>query len=327
MRMVCAAIPISKISADLKAGPSLKPGAADRHAMVKSYFLEFDPANTRNPHAPFAVLPIPYERSVSYGRGTAKAPAAILKASVQAELFDEEFFCPLGLRVQTLPAINCRGAGTGAIFAGIRRTAEPVLHSGRFLMSFGGEHSLTFPLVAAAQTVHNDISVLSLDAHLDLRESYKNNRFSHACVFRRVMEMNVPIVHAGVRSLCQEEYDLVKQRHLNVFWARKILAADNDEWIDTLVGRLKNRVYISIDADVFDPSLMPGTGTPEPGGLPWQKVLQLLRRVCFERTIIAADIVEVIPLPDTHLCEYTAAKLAIKLMIYCLKPAGINKRT
>lgn len=295
--------------------------------MPKYHFLEYDASNTRNPRAPFAVLPIPYEHSVSYGRGTAKAPAAILKASIQTELFDDEFFCPPGLRVQTLPAISCRGTSAGKIFARIRRTAESVLHSGRFLMSFGGEHSITFPLVAAAKSVYNNISVLSLDAHLDLRDSYENNRFSHACVFRRVMELNVPVVHVGIRSLCREEYDLVKRRHLNVYWAREIIAANSNKWIDPLVAGMKKRVYISIDADVLDPAIMPGTGTPEPGGLSWQTVLMLLRCVALKRTVIAADIVEVIPLPPTPLCEYAAAKLALKLMTYCSKPTGLNKRT
>ncbi|MDO9541726.1 MAG: agmatinase [Kiritimatiellia bacterium] len=283
--------------------------------MPKYHFLEYDAKNICNPHAPFAVLPIPYEHSVSYGRGTAKAPAAILKASVQTELFDEEFFCPQGLRVQTLPAINCHGTNSG-IFARIRRTAESVLRSGRFLMSFGGEHSITFPLVAAAQAVHKEISVLSLDAHLDLRDSYKNNCLSHACVFRRIMEINVPVTHVGIRSLCREEYDLVKRHHLNVYWAREILAAAGEGWIATLIAGMKNKVYISIDADVLDLAIMPGTGTPEPGGLSWQTVLTLLRRICLKRTVIAADIVEVIPLPNTPVCEYTAAKLALKLMTY-----------
>jgi len=288
------------------------------------HFLEYDAKNTHNPRAPFAVLPIPYERSVCYGRGTAKAPAAILDASIQTELFDDEFFCPQGLRVQTLPAIPCRGISAGKIFTRIRRTAESALHSGRFLMSLGGEHSITFPLVAAAQAVHKEISVLSLDAHLDLRDSYKNNRFSHACVFRRVMEINVPVAHVGIRSLCREEYDLVKRRHLNVHWAREILAAKSDQWIDTLAAGMKNKVYISIDADVLDPSIMPGTGTPEPGGLSWQTVLRILRRLCLKRTVIAADIVEVIPLPSTPLCEYAAAKLALKLMTYVSKSAIVK---
>jgi agmatinase len=186
-------------------------------------------------------------------------------------------------------------------------------------MSFGGEHTVTFPLVAAARAVHKEICVLNLDAHLDLRDSYYANRFSHACVFRRVMEMNVPVIHAGIRSLCQEEYDLVRRRRLNVYWAREILAANNYKWIDKLVAGMKKKVYISIDSDVLDTSVMPGTGTPEPGGLSWQTVLLLLRRICLKRTVVAADIVEVIPLAGTPACEYTAAKLAMKLMTYIRK--------
>lgn len=285
--------------------------------MAKYHFLT-EPVGTRDPRAPYVVFPIPFERTVSFGRGTSKAPAAILKASMQAELFDEEFFCAPRFKVQTLPTADCRGS-TAVVFDRIRRGAETIFNAGRFLMSFGGEHSLTIPLVAAAQAAYGDISVLNLDSHLDLRDSFRNSRFSHACVFRRVMELGVPVVHAGVRSLCREEYDLVKRRHLNVYWAREILAADNDEWIDSLVEQLKNRVYLSIDADVFDPSIMPGTGTPEPGGLSWPTVLKLLRRVCAERKIIGADIVEVIPLAGTPVCEYTAAKLALKLMTYVSK--------
>ena len=294
--------------------------------MANNHFLEYDAESTHNPRTPFAVLPIPYERSVSFGRGTANAPAAIIKASVQTELFDDEFLRPQGLRVQTLPAIKCRGGTAESVFNRIRNAATAVLKNKRFLMSFGGEHSITLPLAEAAKSVYKDVCVLNLDSHLDLRNNYKNNRFSHACVFRRIMEMNIPVIHAGTRSLCREEYEFVKRNHLNVYWARDILAAKNDKWIKEIIRRLKKKVYISIDADVLDPSIMPGTGTPEPGGLAWQTVLRLLRQVCLERKVIAADLVEVIPLPNTPLCEYVAAKLALKLMTYCRKLTGINKR-
>lgn len=285
---------------------------------IKYHFLAA-PASTRDPRAPFAVLPIPLERTVSFGRGTAKAPRAILKASLQAELFDEEFFCSPGLKVRTLPAIACRGP-TGAVFRRIRRAAQPVFGAGKFLMALGGEHSLTVPLVAAARSFHKDLSVLNLDSHLDLRDRFRGSRFSHACVFRRIMEMNVPVVHAGIRSLCREEYALCRKQGVKVFWAREILADRNDQWMGRLLKQLKKTVYISIDIDGLDPALMPGTGTPEPGGLGWYTVLRLLRRVCAERRVVGADIVEVVPLPATPLCEYVAAKLALKLMTYIHDP-------
>ena len=295
--------------------------------MSNHHFLEYDAGSTRNPRAPFAVLPIPYERTVCFGQGTAKAPEAILNASLQMELFDDEFFRPHGLRVQTLPAIKCRDANVKTVFSRVRNSAAAVLKNNRFLMSFGGEHSITVPLAEAAKSVHNkDICVLNLDSHLDLRNSFKNNRFSHACVSRRIMEMNIPVIHAGIRSLCREEYELVKRNHINVFWARDILAAKNDTWIKEIIRRLKKKVYVSIDIDVFDPSIMPGTGTPEPGGLAWHTILKLLRQVCLARKVIAADIVEVIPLPDIPLCEYIAAKLALKLMTYSITFPDTNKQ-
>jgi agmatinase len=138
------------------------------------------------------------------------------------------------------------------------------------------------------------------------------------------METGVPVVHAGIRSLCREEYDLVQRRRLKIHWAREIIADKNEKWMDQLAAALKKKVYLSIDADVLDPSVMPGTGTPEPGGLAWWTLLRLLRRLCQERTIIAADIVEVVPLAGTPLCEYTAAKLALKLMTYVSKSAIVR---
>jgi agmatinase len=286
--------------------------------MPKYHFLECGINSARDPRAPYAVLPIPYERTVCFGRGTAKAPGAILKASLQMESFDEEFFRPLGLRVQTLPAIKCRGTGVKTVFSRIRNAAEAVMMNNRFLMSLGGEHSITVPLAEAARSVHGkDICVLNLDSHLDLRDCFNNSLFSHGCVFRRIMDMHIPVIHAGIRSLCREEYDLVRRNHLDVFWARDIHSTKNDNWIRAIVRRLKKKVYLSIDIDVLDPSIMPGTGTPEPGGLAWHTVLKLLRQVCLARKVVAADIVEVIPLPDIPVCEYVAAKLALKVMTYC----------
>lgn len=288
--------------------------------MPQNCFLECVPGSARNPGAPCAVLPIPYERTVSFGRGTARAPAAILAASRQTETFDEEFFRPYRLGIQTLPAVNCRGADTAAIYNRIRAAARAVLEKNRFLMALGGEHSVTVPLVDAARAVHgNNFCVLNLDSHLDLRDSFRGRRDSHACVFRRVMDLGIPVVHAGIRSVCREEYELIRRRKIDVFWARDILASASDRWIGQIIRRLKRRVYLSIDIDAFDPSVVPGTGTPEPGGLAWYPVLRLLRRLGRARKVFAADIVEVAPIPATPVCEYAAAKLALKLMHYALK--------
>lgn len=288
------------------------------------HFLELDPDSVNNPDAPYAVLSAPYERTVSFGTGTANAPAAILNASTQIELLDEELRVAPRLRVQTLPEVDCRSGSEVQALQAIREAAQPVMARRRFLMTFGGEHTITAPLVEAALSVWKDtFSVLHLDAHLDLRDQFRDNRLSHACVMRRVMDLGVPIVHVGIRSLGEEEYRLVSDRGLSVFWAHDITRPGNESWMDPVIAGLKRQVYITLDADGLDPSVMPGTGTPEPGGLSWQAVIGLLRRVCSTHEVVAADLVEVVPIPGTPLCEYTAARLAAKLMTY----HALNKNT
>jgi agmatinase len=291
------------------------PLAADG-AIHPPHFLEYDAANVNNPAAPYAVLPVPYERTVSFGRGTARAPRAILDASREIERFDEELLRPPCLRVQTLPALDCASGSEEKTLAAIREAARGVMARRRFLMAIGGEHTISAPLVEAAKSAWDSLCVLHFDAHLDLRDEFRGSRLSHACVMRRVLDLGVPIVHVGIRSLCEEEYRLVSERGLSVFWARDIVGSANDDWMEPIVARLARRVYVSIDADGLDPAVMPGTGTPEPGGLSWRAMTGLLRRVCAAREVVAADLVEVAPIPGTPVCEYTAARLAAKLMTY-----------
>lgn len=284
--------------------------------MFLGHFLENGACYSQAEDAPYVVLPVPYERSVSFGHGTGTAPAAILAASTQLELFDEELLLAPNLAVRTLPAPDCRSGDATQILARIGAAAAPVLDAGRFLLAIGGEHSITAPLVAAAAKMHPDMSVLHLDAHLDLRNQYQGDPLSHACAMRRVMDLSVPIVHVGIRSLCEEEYKLVNHRRLPVFWWRDLATADSNAWIDAVMDRLSDRVYISLDIDVLEPGLMPGTGTPEPGGLSWLELTHLLRQVCQRHSVIAADIVETAPIPGSQVSEYTAARLAAKLMTY-----------
>lgn len=281
------------------------------------HFLDLDPDTVRDPQAPYAVLPVPYERTVSYGAGTARAPAAILAASVQIELVDEELLQAPELRVQTLPALDCQAGSERQILDRIEAVAYPVMHAGRFLMTLGGEHTITLPLAAAARRVYGSaLCALHLDAHLDLRDTYRANSLSHACVMRRVTELGLPVVPVGIRSVCAEEHRFLQERRQPVWWARDICRATDDAWIDAIIAQLNRLVYITIDSDALDPAVMPGTGTPEPGGLSWYAMTDLLRRVCAARTVVAADLVEVVPLPGTPVCEYTAARLATKLMTY-----------
>ncbi len=282
-----------------------------------------DQDSADDPFAPYAVLPLPYERSTSFGKGTAAAPAAILDASVQIEMFDDESLEPLRLKVRTLPEVDC-SSGTEREALDLIRAAAEGAFSGRksFLLGLGGEHTVTAPLVEACRAAHGAFSVLQLDAHLDLRDSYQGTAFSHACVMRRVMEIGIPVTHVGIRSLCDEEYELVLADGLKVFWGRSINCAGDDAWMDDVVACLGSHVYVTIDADCLDPSVMPGTGTPEPGGLSWRQLTALLRKVCFSRNVVSADIVEVAPIPGCVVSEYAAARLAAKLMTYHSAAAG-----
>ncbi|NLB56443.1 MAG: agmatinase [Lentisphaerae bacterium] len=279
-------------------------------------FLEYDPENVDNPDAPYAVLPVPYEGTVSYGKGTGSAPEAILKASDQLELFDEELFVPVDIATQTLAAPDCVNGSQEEIFNRLYTKARSVLEQGRFLMALGGEHSVSLPLIRAAADITTPLSVLHLDAHTDLRDSYEGNKLSHASVMRRVSEIPVQIVHVGIRSLSHEEYVFLESVQGIVFWARDIVCGENQVWIEQIISALGENVYISLDVDVLDLSLAPSTGTPEPGGMTWYDCIKLLKCVIANRRLVAADIVETVSVPGMRANEYTAAKLAAKIMMY-----------
>ncbi|MBN1670444.1 MAG: agmatinase [Kiritimatiellae bacterium] len=279
-------------------------------------FLDRNSAVQGDDSAPYAVLPVPYERTVSFAHGTARGPAAVLTASEQVELFDEELGCPFEFRVQTLPAPDCVTGGEPDVLARIRAAAAAVFSRRRFLLSIGGEHTVTVPLVEAARAVHADLTVLHVDAHADLRDVFRGNSLSHGCVARRVIELGARTVHVGLRSLSAEEAAFVRARNLPVYWAADICRAPDDAWMAAVTRHCSGAVYVSFDIDAFDPSLIPGTGTPEPGGLGWYSVTALLRRVFEQCRVVGADVVEVFPLPDSVASEFVAARLAAKMLAY-----------
>jgi len=268
-----------------------------------------DPATSR-----YAVLPIPYEATVTYGRGAAQAPAAILEASAQVEWYDEELraeFVSAG--IATLPPVEPAGAPETTSEA-VRAAAGEAMAGGKFLLSLGGEHSVAVPLVRAAAECFGEISVLQLDAHADLRDRYQGTKLSHACVMRRVLEITPNIVQVGIRSFSGEEVDACPEQ-VGRFVTPRRIAADPD-WIAKTLALLGEQVYVTVDVDAFDPAEAPGVGTPEPGGLRWRDVTALLRSVCARRRVVAADIVEVRPIPPSLVTEYLAARLAYKIIAY-----------
>ena len=277
-------------------------------------FLDLPPDHGDPTTSRYVVLPVPYEGTVSYEPGTADGPAAIIRASQQVELFDEELcgdFSHAG--IVTCDAIE-PADDPAEQMERVKLAARGILASNEFLLAIGGEHSITVPLVEAVSEIHGPISVLQIDAHGDLRDSYGGTRLSHACVMRRVLETTDSICQAGVRSYSQEEYRSCREQIDNLI-TPEIIRTDPD-WIDRALALLGDMVYVTIDIDGLDPSIAPGVGTPEPGGLTWRETTELLRRVCYERQVVAADIVEVRPIPPNHITEFMAARLAYKIIAY-----------
>ncbi len=265
--------------------------------------------------AKFAVLPIPYDATTSYRTGTRDGPEAILSASHNMELFDEELLStPAELGIATLLPVEVDARGPAPTLTEIqKRCAEPI-RDRKFLLSLGGEHSLTIGCLDAQIGRHgSDLSVLQIDAHADLRTQYQGSPLSHACVMSRVLE-RCPAVQVGIRSLSAKEHEQLRERSNDVFFMSAI--RQNPDWVAQAVDRLADKVYLSIDLDGFDPSVCPGVGTPEPGGLGWWDVLELLKYLFSNRFVIGADIVECLPGGSDIRSPYLAARLAYKIMAY-----------
>ncbi len=278
-------------------------------------FLELEPQYSAYDTARFAVLPIPYDSTTSYQAGTRDGPRAIISASQHVEDFDEELDAECyQCGIATLEAIAPNVTGPEAMSADIFKVARRVVRDGKFLFSLGGEHSISAPLVRAVMTRHKKLSVLQIDAHADLRRSFHGSPHSHACVMRHVLDLGASIVPVGLRSLTAGEHRFMKRHRIEPVTARQCFM--DDDWIDRVLNTLGDKVYVTIDIDAFDPAYAPGTGTPEPGGLDWYQVTGLLRLVAAEKNVVAADIVEVLPLPGQVVTEFLAARLAYKLMTY-----------
>ena len=281
-------------------------------------FLGLAPPYCDPETARYAILPVPYEGTVCYGKGTGGGPEAIIGASGQIETYDEELrdeFTQAG--VATWPAVE-PADDPAEQMRRVGAAAGPIVEAGKFLLTLGGEHSITAPLVQAGAEHHGPLSVLQIDAHADLRDRYDGTRHSHACVMRRVLETTSRICQVGVRSFSREECDQCPQQ-IGALITPDMIDGD-PAWIARAIDMLGAKVYLTIDIDGLDPSIAPGTGTPEPGGLSWRQVTGLLKELCASRQVVAADIVEVSPLPPSPMTEYLAARLAYKIIAYTQQP-------
>lgn len=255
----------------------------------------------------FVIVPCPHEATTSYGHGTRKGPAAILRALREVELFDEE----LGYEpCRKSPACIEKPIPVTRL----ESTVAKILQDDKIPVVLGGEHSITPFAVKAVAEKYKNLSVLQLDAHADLRDSYRGSRNSHACAMRRVLEI-CPAVQVGIRSISIEEWEWAnKTGQIN-----KIHFAEKLEVVDKIENQLHKNVYITIDVDVFDPSVIPATGTPEPGGMFWYEVLDVLKGVCATKNVIGFDVVELAPRKGDNAPDFTVAKLIYKLMGFLSK--------
>jgi agmatinase len=284
-------------------------------------YLGLDEASSDFDEAAVVIMPVPYEATTSFGGGTGGGPAAIIEASRYIELYDQELDGePYEVGIATLPALSLTGAGPADAIADLRSAYERVLDAGpgKFVIMLGGEHSITSaPVLAWADRLQQEgrrLTVLQFDAHTDLRPEYEGSPYSHAAVMHRVHD-RVEIVAVGIRAMTADEMRLVRRSdNIHVFLADDI--HDGDAWMDDVTSRLGDDVYITFDVDAFDPSLVPATGTPEPGGLQWYPVLKLLRRVFAERVVHGADVVELAPLPGLAAPDFLVAKLIYKMIGY-----------
>lgn len=285
--------------------------------IVPFNFLAIPPRWSTLSSARVVVLPVPYDGTASYLAGSRDGPRAVLDASRSLEDFDLE----LGIEtyrhgIYTAPELEPHVGSPWRMAERVRSAVSKYLDLGKFVTVLGGDHSVTIGSAYAHLNHYPDLSILYLDAHADLRDSYQGSRFSHACVARRIQE-RMPLVAVGVRSLSSEEYQYIRERAIPVFfWEQPFPQQYSPEEVCSL---LSSHVYVSVDLDVFDPSLMAAVGTPEPGGMMWANVMQLLRRVGETCRIVGFDITELSPREGPKACAVTAAQLAYKLMGYALR--------
>jgi agmatinase len=260
------------------------------------------------------VLPIPFDRTTSYVSGTRNGPREILVASSHMELWDEEIGADVhGIGIYTLPEMEFPFGDIESCMHEIRRVTAEVLRHGKFPIILGGEHSITPPIVAAMSAAYPGLSVLQIDAHADLRDSFMGTRWNHACAIRRSLE-HAPCTQVAIRSLSTEEAEVLPELKTRIFWDWNM--RDDPDWIGRVVESLGEPVYVTIDVDGIDPGVMPATGTPEPGGLAWYEILRLLRAVAGKRRIVGADVVELSPIPGYIAPNFLCAKLVYKLLTY-----------
>lgn len=265
------------------------------------------------------IIPVPYEATTSYGKGTANGPLAILEASQEVELFDDELWAePHKIGIHTTEPVIMKPvtAETKKPFDELYQVVKPLIEIDKFPIVLGGEHSLSLGAIRACKDRYKDLSILQIDAHADLRSEYHGNPYSHASISYQVYnQLGQPIItQVGIRNISKEETVWMENEHpkINIFWAR-----NQDKWnLQEIVNTLSDNVYLTIDIDGLDSGIMPSTGTPEPGGIHWYTLMELIKLLCVRKNVVAADVVELSPIKGLHGPDFLTAKLIYKLIGY-----------
>ncbi len=287
---------------------------------MKYSFMQSEYRNSSPRSSLYHIIPVPFESTVSYGGGTALGPEAVLEASYQLEKLVEGLDEPGIYGMYTAEPVDCKVINSPLeVFNRTAELMEQAVSNNSVPLLLGGEHSITNAAVELISRLYNpgEIGIIQFDAHMDLRDSYEGSKWSHASVMRRAAEAGIPLYQVGIRNYSQEELDARKQFSIHSCDASKIhqLRYSQEGLREvSLPVSFPQKVYITFDVDCFDSSLMPATGTPEPGGLAWWDTLELLRRLSRGRIILGADVVELAPIPSLHHCSYTAAKLVYFIM-------------
>jgi len=284
---------------------------------TKKNFLALEKEHSSYENSYIAILPVPYESTTSYGKGTLLGPKAILDASHYVEFFDEEMNRELCFErgICTLKPLNLKKRKGRKTINFIRKSVKALIDGGKYVVTLGGEHSLSVAPIKAHLDFYKDLSILQFDAHSDLRNKYEGSKYSHACFAARVSEFTKDIVQVGNRAQCKEEYDFIKENSIKIFYAFEIRNGKyGDNWYNAVIDSLKEKVYVTFDVDYFDPSVMPSTGTPEPNGFYWNETIQFLKQLGRQRNVVGFDLVELSPKKGLPFPDYTAAKLIYKML-------------
>lgn len=276
-----------------------------------SYFLDMDEEFAQEATAKYVLIPVPYDGTSTFVKGADRGPQAIIEASDSLELYDT--MCGMeaytaGIHTDS-PQLDLSTPDT-MVQSVYERTCH-FMDKGKLVGLLGGEHSVSVGAIRAAKERYQNLSVLQIDAHADLRDEYHHSPFNHACVMRRAQEMGANVVQVGIRNVCiEEKHNIVED---NTFYAHHIVGASS-EWMDRVCDRLTNEVYLTIDLDGLDPAVLPATGTPLPGGLSWYELVRLLDKVAKNRRIVGFDVVELCPQPDNVVSDVLAATLVYRII-------------